>query len=235
MWRQPRFEDLDAPEEMKATILDATYFNEKGNLRGADPWETVQYSIVTVVIAGFVFAIIWFMLGRVTFIAELTLLRFLVVIIAIVPIIYYFYFWGWLKYEEAWYLFDSENEILFVIRKPDDSWEMIEIPYEQVETIEWVGGSNGRAIINAAGFRLKTNRSREKRFSSVTELWSDLAKIDTSMITWPIELHCSNCDRRYGHHIGTAQCPFDNTLLEDPTTKGRIDPVARHPDDLDRI
>ena len=148
---------------------------------------------------------------------------------------YIFYRWGFKNYKEAWYLFDQEDEIFTVIRNVADGWETIEIPYEEVDSIDWLNGGNGKAIIKSHNFEFETNRASEKRKSSITELWNALALIDTKMENWPVTLRCQNCTREFGHHIGTAQCPFCEIILEDTKSKGRIDPKGTHPDDVDRI
>ena len=89
--------------------------------------------------------------------------------------------------------------------------------------------------IYVLGAKVDTNRMNEERFSSVTEIWHKLALFDSKMINWPISLECESCERKFGHHIGTAQCPFDKIMLIDPNVKGRIDPVEMHPDDENRV
>ncbi|MFV2014024.1 MAG: hypothetical protein ACC656_01225, partial [Candidatus Heimdallarchaeota archaeon] len=78
-------------------------------------------------------------------------------------------------------------------------------------------------------------RDSEKRVSSVIEIWDKMARIDTRMKNWPIEMQCQQCQREFGHHIGTAICPFCKIALIDKKAKGRFDPLTQHDDDLDRI
>jgi len=44
------------------------------------------------------------------------------------------------------------------------------------------------------------------------------------------------CNRIFGHHQGTALCPFDeNEILIDDSIKGRIDPESVDMEDLKRV
>ncbi|MDH5402877.1 MAG: hypothetical protein OEY49_10335, partial [Candidatus Heimdallarchaeota archaeon] len=146
-----------------------------------------------------------------------------------------FYKWGFSNYREAWYYFDEKEEILIVIRLVNKNWEVIEIPYEEIDEIEWNNDDNGYAIIKSYGMEFETNRSKDKRASSVTDLWGELARTSAKMTHWPIILICSKCDRKFGHHIGTAVCPWDETMLIDPKVKGGYEIKEAHPDDFDRI
>ncbi len=158
----------------------------------------------------------------------------LISLFATITIIFYYY-WGWKKTFEAWYYFDHENEIMFALIK-SKSPILLEIPYEEIETIDWSGGSNGFAIIRTPIVSLKTERAKNKREGSITEMWSEIAKTRAPFQDWPYTLLCVSCNEEFGHHIGTAVCPFEeNIALIDPNAKGRHDPESISHEDLDRV
>jgi len=233
MWRQPRLHELDAPPEFVEQINESIYFNRKGSLTGADRYTILQYLLA--ILLSWIFVLALLALLSSLFFQFSPLILIILAATSLLVSLSLFIYWGWIKYEEAWYHFDRTDRILTVFKRNNGNWEAIEIPYEQIEEVSWSGGTNGYAIISAAGFDIPTNRADHERFSSVTELWSDLASFDQPMTNWPILLVCPVCDRQFGHHIGTATCPFDEVLLVDPSIKGRIDPTDLHPDDYRRL
>ncbi|MCH8908216.1 MAG: hypothetical protein IH840_14095 [Candidatus Heimdallarchaeota archaeon] len=239
MWREPSQADLkqlNASIEIQDLIKHAIYWNKKGNLKDSSSAEILQ----TTVIASFIIFMsiigLFALLDIINFPTSLTLVLKVISVLLIIGLSgWKFYLWGWIYYYESWYKFDDKDEILTVIRHTEEGWETYDIPYEEINSIDYSGGSNGRGIIKAGKFKFETARSLDKRASSVTEMWDNLARTDNKMNNWPISLHCQNCHRIFGHHIGTAVCPFCNIILIDPKVKGRIDPISLHEDDLDRI
>ena len=231
VWKEPNISEIDAPSHLIKKIRTAIFYNSQGKMDGADRGIITQYVVSTVVMT-------WMLLA--TFILLLpiefnTTLFFVIAIFGSVISLTAFYFWGWRNYSQAWYHIDTENKLFTVIEKKKKGWQEIEVPFEQVDRVDWSGGENGYAIIHAAGLEIPTSRTKSNRFASVTEMWPLLASFDTFMKGWPITLECSTCKRKFGHHIGTAQCPFDEMILNDPSTKGRIDPEELHPDDTTRV
>lgn len=235
MWRAPKLQDVEAPSEFKELMNKSVFYNRKGELNNAGRYEVFQYTIAMVFLWLFSTVGLLVIFSLISPVLMSTIVRVIVSIVLFIAISAYFYWWGWLKYNQAWYHFNDDDMLFTIIQKQNDNWEMIEVPYEQVDQIEWSGGDNGFAIIHAAGLTFRTTRADSDRFASVTELWGQLAKFDTYMKNWPITLVCPVCDREFGHHIGTAMCPFDEVILIDPNTKGRIDRENLHPDDYYRV
>ena len=235
MWREPKLNDLDVDNETKNLIAKSIYFNRKGVLREADRVTQIQYSIALLGMWIISSAIMYVLLSFIFGFQNLNFFTFMIIFILISLSLFWYLNWGWFRYEEAWYYFDKKNKIFFVTKQKKDDWESFEIPFDTVHMVEWSGGKNGYASIRAGRFTFDTNRMNEERFSSVTEMWDLLALFDTKMINWPISLECESCERKFGHHIGTAQCPFDKIMLIDPNVKGRIDPIEMHPDDENRV
>ena len=235
MWRIPNLNDLDVDKETKKLMAKSIYFSRKGVLRDAGNITQIQYSLALIGIWIISSAIVYLSLSFGFGFESFNFITFIPIIVLIGGSLVYFIKWGWYKYEESWYFFDIKNKIFFVTKKVKSNWEIFEIPFETIHVIEWSGEKNGYASIGAGRFTFDTNRMNDKRFSSVTELWENLALIDTKMINWPINLECESCNRKFGHHIGTAMCPFDNIILIDPNIKGRIDPIEMHPDDENRV
>ncbi len=236
MWKEPKIHSLDAPTDIKEIISKSVYWNSKGALKGSPSLVIGTYSAIIFALWLFIASTIYFILEGLQINNWLKIATQGMTMLGIlISMFYYFYKWGWNNYREAWYNFDKENEIFTVVRKTMTGWETIEIPYEEIDSIDYLDGANGKAIIKSINFEFETNRARDKRRSSVTDIWDDLARTSTKMTNWPINLVCQKCKRKYGHHIGTAQCPFCRLILVDPQVKGRIDPQIQHPDDLDRI
>lgn len=236
MWKEPDYLHLDAPQEIVDTIRSSIFWNSEGYLRGAPFISKFQYFLVFTSILFFPCLIIFIIFELMITNTIVNIIGQILIYIVIVSVYFYFIKWGFYDYKEAWYNFDEKEEILIIIRKKSNRWETIELPYEEIDEINWSGDSqNGFAIIKSLNMKFYTNRSLDKRKSSVTEIWSKLARIDTDMKNWPIYLTCDTCKRVFGHHIGTAQCPFDDILLIDKNVKGRIDPEEIHPEDLDRL
>lgn len=236
MWKEPDEKSMDAPLDMKKLMRKSIYWNSEGRLHNSPFLTVIQYSTIVLLLTLFVT-----LLGASyidSFISNDTLSSILGIILAISIFggsIWYFYKWGWNSYREAWYHFDEKDEIFSVIRNSSAGWESIEIPYEEVHEIDYIEGIDGKAIIKSGPFEFETNRDSEKRASSVIEIWDKIARIDTHMKNWPIEMACQECQRQFGHNIGTAICPFCKIALIDKKAKGRFDPITQHDDDLDRI
>lgn len=236
MWKEPKFHSIDAPSDIKELISKSVYWNSEGNLSGSPKMLIVGYILIVIIIESLLFYFLIIVSKSLpNYITIQQVIIIFIFIFTLTMSFYYFYQWGWKNYKEAWYFFDSQNEMFIVTRQLGKGWETIDVPYEEIDRIEYVDGRNGKAIIRSAGFRFETNRALDKRESSVTELWGNLAGTSANMINWPIKLICEKCNRIYGHHIGTALCPFCSIILIDPKIKGRIDPISLHPDDLDRI
>ncbi|MHA2033466.1 MAG: hypothetical protein ACW99A_06925 [Candidatus Kariarchaeaceae archaeon] len=236
MWKEPKEKSLDAPLDMKKMIRNSIYWNTEGKLHKSPKTTIIQSIIVIIVFALFLSFIIASaaesLVGNNT-ISNILSIVFSLTIFGI--FFWYFYKWAWNSYSEAWYNFDDKDEIFTVIRKSSSGWEIIEIPYEEIDQIEYIEGQDGKAVIKSGPFEFETNRDSEKRSSSVVEIWNNLARTDSIMNNWPIKMTCQKCNRQFGHHIGTAICPFCEIALIDQKAKGRFDPVAQHDDDLDRI
>ncbi|RMG21547.1 MAG: hypothetical protein D6732_27130 [Methanobacteriota archaeon] len=208
----------------------------KGFLRNADTWEKIRATLLFVFIPPIVVS---FLLNMILFLFSsyvLSQTQFLGVFLATFMIMgLVFLYWGWYRTFNGWILFDKDNEILFVL--VDKKFPtLLEIPYEEIIGIQWVGGKNGYAKIETPVGSFPTERASEKKEGSVTELWEDLASIGAPFEDWPITLWCPSCNRSFGHHLGTAVCPFDpETALIDLETKGRHDPQGISPEDLDRV
>jgi len=236
MWKEPDEKSLDAPLEMKKLIRKSIYWNSEGKLHKSPMITIVQYTIIV-----FLFTMIVSLLLA-SYIDSLitndiisSIIEALFAVVIFGYSFWYFYQWGWKSYHEAWYHFDEKDEIFSVVRKSPSGWESIEIPYEEIYEIDYIEGHDGKAIIKSGPFEFETNRDSEKRASSVIEIWDKMARIDTLMKNWPVEMSCQQCKREFGHHIGTAICPFCKIALIDKKAKGRFDPVTQHDDDLDII
>ncbi len=239
MWRQPKIHTIKAPPDCMKIIENGIYWNQKGNFEGS----TLRYKLNYI----FSYIIIWllFVIPTLYFVIKLNSVIFLYIMVfvyiaTLISIAIWIYYWGWLEYREIWYLFNDKEQIFYATFEGKNGWELFEIPYEDIHEIEWIDGPNGKAFIHFSNMKFETNRALDKRRSSVTELWPTLARISgidkhNIMTNWPIYLECPNCNRVYGHHIGTAQCPFDDYILIEPGVKGRIDPEDIHPEDLDRV
>ncbi|MHA2091879.1 MAG: hypothetical protein ACW98K_13580 [Candidatus Kariarchaeaceae archaeon] len=236
MWKKPKLHSIEAPKDIKDILQKSIFWNSEGALAGSPQIIIFMYGLVLILFWGALYSILSLALS--SFLSK-SVLYFLILttllITALIIISYYFYQWGWMNYKEAWYYFDDTDEILTVVRLLKDQWEIIEIPYEEISEIYYTHGNNGKAIIRSMGFEFETNRAADKRESSVTDLWEKLARTDAKMNGWPIQLSCPNCHRSFGHHIGTAICPFCKIILLDDKVKGRIDPVQTHPNDMDRV
>lgn len=236
VWKEPTEKDLAAPKDIALLIRESVYWNSEGHLDKAPPLSIFQYSF-TVFVGDTLILILFYVLFQVIGFSG-GLLSSLVAILAIAILSisgYLFYQWGWKTYREAWYHFNDKDELFTVLRRNGRTWESIEIPYEEIDSIDFEQGPNGKALIISGQFSFETSRTKEKRFSSITELWPNLARMDRPMKNWPINLFCSVCRRSFGHHIGTAICPWDNIALLDVDAKGRFDPIEQNPEDLDRI
>lgn len=235
MWRAPKLHGLEAPTEFKKLIKKSIYFNRKGKLQGASTATIVQYSISLFIAWVSLSGIVIITTGLIFNSPPTAVANVLISLALLTTLLVWFVYWGWYDYQEAWYHFDDHNEIFSVTKRTKGNWETFEIPYDAVHEVEWSGGEFGYATIHASKFSFDTTRTGSERYASVTELWPHLARFDTNMINWPIILKCTECKREFGHHIGTAQCPFDNVILIDPEVKGRIDPEEMHPDDKSRV
>ncbi len=237
MWREPDLDKLIIPKEMKVMMRKSVYWNSTGHLVNSSMILKIQYSFLITIFGIFTSFIVyyasisifssipWLGISLGAFLA-FTLLSFEFIM---------FYKWGWKKIRESWYHFNHKDELFVAIKQTKEGWQEFEIPYEEILEVTWFDGPNGMAIIKVGSYEFETNRALVKNKSSVTEMWNDLAKTGVPMRNWPIELICSKCKQEFGHHIGTAVCPYDKTLLIEPNLKGRIDPDEIHPDDLDRI
>ncbi len=231
VWKEPKISEIKAPSHLIPKIRAAIYYNSPGRMVGADRSIITQYAVAVLVSVFMVVSILIILLPIPFNSGSVILASLFGSGISLIL----FYRWGWHNYEEAWYHVDKENNLLSVIKKTKGSWEEIEIPFEMVSKVEWSGGKNGYATIHAGGIEVRTTRASTDRFASVTEMWSLLAEFDTLMSGWPLTLECSTCNRKFGHHLGTAQCPFDEVILTDTNAKGRIDPEEMHPDDYTRV
>lgn len=237
MWKEPDEKSLEAPRDIAKLIRKSIYWNTNGKLNGAPRLLIIQY-VFSIFILWAVSSILATSLIRSTFSnsSVSNSISFVLAVGSFVLIYRFLYIWGWKSYKEAWYLFDDKDEILSVIQKSVEGWEIIDIPYEEINDIEYVEGSNGKALIHSGSFEFETNRVLDKRATSVTDLWENLARIDTIMKRWPIKMTCQECHRDFGHHIGTAICPFCKISLLDINAKGfDHTPMTQHKDDLDRI
>ncbi|MCY3414998.1 MAG: hypothetical protein INQ03_25330 [Candidatus Heimdallarchaeota archaeon] len=235
VWKQPEISELDVNKEIKDLMNKGVYYNSEGNLADASLLLKLEYIFFSILTWIGLVAVIRFLLSLLSNGADLSLLIIVIASILFICIFVWLYIWGWRRYEQAWYHFDHLDELLTVIKDGKHGFEVFEIPYEDVHEIEWYDGPNGKAIIKAASFEFSTNRYLDKRLSSVTEMWDDLARINSKMVSWPIQLLCPKCYREFGSHTGTGICPFDEVILIDPKVKGRIDPEEIHPDDFDRL
>ncbi|MCE7735944.1 MAG: hypothetical protein GPJ54_13770 [Candidatus Heimdallarchaeota archaeon] len=236
MWKEPDEKSIDAPLDMKKLMRKSIYWNSEGKLYKS-PFITIAQHVIVV----FLFSLIVTLFGA-SYIDSLisnNLASTTVEIIFAIGIFgvsfWYFITWGWKSYREAWYHFDDKDEIFTVIKKSKAGWESIEIPYEDVYEIDYIEGIDGKAIIKSGPFEFETNRDSEKRATSVIDIWDKIARIDSQMKNWRIEMSCQQCQRQFGHNIGTAICPFCKIALIDKKAKGRFDPATQHDDDLDRI
>ncbi|OLS19043.1 MAG: hypothetical protein HeimC2_42900 [Candidatus Heimdallarchaeota archaeon LC_2] len=236
MWKEPEEKSLEAPKDMAKLIRKSIYWNTEGKLHGSPLLIVIQYL--------FIIFLIWsvssiLLISLIQSISSNSIISNALIILglsSLILILRFFYIWGWKTYSEAWYLFDDKDEILTVIRKSSEGWETLEVPYEEINNIEYNEGPNGKAIIQSGRFEFETNRALDKRATSVTDIWGNLARIDTRMTNWPIEMVCQKCKRHFGHHIGTAICPFCKISLIDIRAKGLdLTPMTQHKDDLDRI
>lgn len=237
MWREPELDKLIIPNEMKDLMRKSIYWNSMGHLVQSSLTLRLQYLSLISVFGIFTSFIVYYAISSLLspipwlgislgILLSLMLFSFEMIL---------FYKWGWKNYREAWYYFDHKDELFVAIRETKEGWQEFEIPFEEITEVTWFDGPNGFAIIKVGSYEFETARALVKNKSSVTELWNDLARIGAPMRKWPVELICSECKREFGHHIGTAVCPYDKTLLIEPDLKGRIDPEEIHPDDLDRI
>ncbi len=208
----------------------------EGYLRKADVWEKFRAALTTMVVFPslgtiFINLLSFFLQSR-----NRTSYEFLgIFLVFFILGLGIFTYWGWFRKFSAWYLFDKENEILFVLLKKTPP-VLLEIPYEEIMEIRWSGGQNGYAIIETPVGKFPTLRANEKKEGSVTELWVNIAGIEAPYSDWPITLWCPSCQRNFGHHIGTAVCPFDPEIsLLDLETKGRHDPEGLSQEDFDRV
>ncbi|MHA2251585.1 MAG: hypothetical protein ACXAD7_14570 [Candidatus Kariarchaeaceae archaeon] len=223
MWKEPKIHSLEAPTDIREKLRKSIYWNSEGMLSGSPMAMIIWYSTILIMIWLFFSLFIFYLAEQLG--VKSWMILFIQVSFAIISLLVLtlqFYKWGWKSFQEAWYHFDKDNQIFSVIRKSRNSWEEIEVPYEDIDSIEYVDGDNGKAQINSMSFEFETNRAKDKRRSS-------------KMVNWPISLVCQKCKRKFGHHIGTALCPFCKIILVDPQVKGRIDPLEQHPDDLDRM
>lgn len=236
VWKEPEPHEIQVHPETLAIIKKSIYYNSEGVLSNSSFLLKFEYAIGASLVWFILTSIIYFLLSLMLSNTILNITAILFSIFSIVVLTYVYYKFGFKYYREAWYLFDEKDEILTVVRQnKTKEWEIIELPYEDIHEIEWYDGPNGKAIVKAAGFEFATNRAKDKRASSVTELWQNLAKINTRMRSWPYNLECPQCGKVFGNHTGTAICPFDDFILLDPKVKGRIDPIRQHPEDLDRV
>jgi hypothetical protein len=237
MWRKPELDKLIIPQEMKDLMKRSIYWNSTGHLVSASMVLKFQYSFLIGVFGIFTSFIAYYAISSLlSFIPWLGIsLGIIIALILFSLQIFFFYRWGWRNFREAWYYFNHKDELFVAIKETKEGWQEFEIPFEEISEVSWFDGPNGLAIIKVGNYEFETSRALVKNKSSVTELWDDLARIGAPMREWPIELICSKCKREFGHHIGTAVCPYDRTLLIEPNLKGRIDPEEIHPDDLDRI
>lgn len=223
----PQFEDI-----RKKGI----FISIEGNLRDAGIGETFRILILTLILVPISLSIVvnfvFFLLFSKSMPNWLNLVLYVMTFVIMALIVYY---WGWKKKFEAWYYFDHGNEIFYALINGKNP-TLMEIPYEEIEEIRWVGGNNGYAKIITSITSLPTERAMKKREGSSTELWSTLALIGAPFTEWPIKLWCPSCNRVYGHNIGTATCPFEPEIaLIDPDVKGRHDPEGIAEEDLDRL
>lgn len=235
VWKERTPKEIGVTGEYAELMKKAIYYNSDGELSDSSLQYRIQYITVTTLIWIILIFIIrsFFLLFW-----SVTVVNIIILILAVVSyptFLFLLYLWGWKNYKEAWYYFDNKDEIFFVVQEGKNGWDIIEIPYEEIQKIEYVDGPNGKAVLYAANFQFATNRANDKRASSLTELWPELSKIGAKMISWPYTLYCPVCHRKFGNHTGTAICPMDEVILIDPEVKGRMDPEKIHSDDFDRL
>ncbi len=224
------------PPEYKELYTKGIHILHRGNLRNADFVIKLQHAVAWmggVSLSYFVVQIVVQQLFGYDFASSFHIIA--IPLLSLTGILT-FYYWGWKQKYEVWIWLDHENEILNVLSL-DKPPSLFEIPFEEIQSIGWSGGKNGYAIIRTSAMDIRTNRSNEKNEGSVTEMWQSLAKIGAPFDEeWPIILVCPECGETFGHHIGTATCPYDeNVSLYDVNSKGRMDPVEMAEEDLDRL
>ncbi len=235
-WKEPDLYSLKANSRIKEILHDSYYFGEFGEIRDAPLSEQI------LVLANYLlpYAFLYFV-GSVfaSFYGidqPWRFLYFLVLAGILVYSLYMFYYNGFKKFNEYWIKFDDKEELLSIVTREGDQWEVVDIPYEEVEDIRYSGGTNGRIILVAPHVEIKTYRISKKNPLSTTEIWDRFAKIGAPMSDWPYTLRCPSCERTFGHFQGTALCPFDEkVILVDDSIKGRIDPESATRSDLERV
>ena len=235
-WKEPDIYTLKASSRVKDILRKSYYFGEIGSLREANWGERatvlanylLPYALF--VFIGTFYSFFWGMNSLVR------ILFFILLSIVFVYSIYRYYYDGFKKFKEYWIKFDENEEVITYVTREGERWEVTDIPYESVEEVRYSGTTNGRIILKAPHTEIKSYRVNKKNPFSVTEIWDRFAKIDAPMNDWPFELRCMKCNRIFGHHQGTALCPFDeNEILIDDSIKGRIDPESVDMEDLKRV
>lgn len=228
MFKEPDYKSINAPRHILQKIEKGSYLYQKGNLRFASPDEVAlefaKYFIPLFVAALFV---VYYLPPAIATVLAITLFIIYILI---------FYYFGWIKEFVAWYIFDPFNQLLSVITREKQQWVDIDIPYEDIQEISWVGTKNGKAIIIAPPFKLPTYRMSIKQQLNVTEIWEELARTHAPMTNWKFILQCPIDGSTFGHHLGTALCPdHPNSILLPVDYVSEINSTELHPQDLDRI
>jgi hypothetical protein len=236
-YKEPNIYTLKAPYDIKEELSEAYYYYSKGEYTNASISEKLFHFTVYLTPFYLSFILTLFVYYFITSHWLIVQSGILITSILLLYGSYKFLDNGWFKVIEYWVKINQSEKLVTLIDRLSDNWNFYEIPFEQIDSIRWHGAPvNGRIEIIIGQLRIFTYPVGHHSDFSPTELWEYLASTEAEMVNWPIKLFCQKCHRIYGHHIGTATCPFDpNIILIEPNIKGRIDPEYFHSDDITRV